>query len=110
MPGWFELSASNGTHYRFDLKAGNGETILSSGAYESISAARSAIGFVQTACQSDACYEKRIAHSAQAYFVLKDSSNNIIGMSKLYPSVEARDAAIDSMKVNGKTGITINRI
>lgn len=31
MAGWFELSKSSDNQFRFVLKAGNGETILTSG-------------------------------------------------------------------------------
>lgn len=108
MSSWFELSVSNGTQYRFVLKASDGEIILSSASYDSLAAARNAIGFVQTACQLDHCYEKRTAHNSQPYFVLKGAGSEIIGMSQLFPSDAARDTAINLMKVDGKTGITIN--
>lgn len=108
MPSWFELSVSNGTQYRFVLKANNGEIVLSSGGYESLSEARNAIGFVQAFCQLDRCYEKRTAHNSQSYFVLKGAGSEVVGMSQPYPSDVERDAAINSMKVIGKTGITIN--
>lgn len=108
MPGWFELMVSNGTQYCFLLKSRDGEIILSSGGYESLSAARNAIGLVQTYCQLDGSYERRTSHNAQFYFVLKDRDNKLIGMSQLYPTAEARDVAINLMKADGKTGITVN--
>lgn len=48
MSGWFELSKSSDGQFRFVLKAGNGETILTSELYTSKSAAENGIASVRT--------------------------------------------------------------
>lgn len=46
MAGWFELSKSSDDQYRFVLKAGNGETILTSELYTTKGAAEKGIASV----------------------------------------------------------------
>lgn len=48
MSGWFELSKSSDGQFRFVLKAGNGEIILTSELYTSKSAAENGIASVRT--------------------------------------------------------------
>ena len=47
MAGWFELSKSSDDQYRFVLKAGNGEIILTSELYTTKGAAEKGIASVQ---------------------------------------------------------------
>lgn len=46
MAGWFELSKSSDNQFRFVLKAGNGETILTSELYTSKASAEKGIASV----------------------------------------------------------------
>lgn len=103
MSGWFELSKNTNSQYHFVLKAGNGETILSSETYQSKAAAQNGIASVQTNSPSDDRYENRVSQKNQPYFVLKAANNQIIGVSQMYASVAARDVGIASVKANGKT-------
>lgn len=48
MSGWFELSRSSDNQFRFVLKAGNGEIILTSELYTTKSSAENGIVSVQT--------------------------------------------------------------
>ena len=47
MAGWYELSKSNDGQFRFALKAGNAETILTSELYKTKAAAENGIASVQ---------------------------------------------------------------
>ena len=47
MAGWFELSKSKDDQFRFVLKAGNAETILTSELYKTRSSAENGIASVQ---------------------------------------------------------------
>ena len=48
MAGWFELSKSSDNQFRFVLKAGNGETILTSELYTSKASAEKGIASVRS--------------------------------------------------------------
>lgn len=58
MAGWFELSKSSDNQFRFVLKAGNGETILTSKLYTSKASAEKGIASVRSNSPQEERYEK----------------------------------------------------
>jgi uncharacterized protein len=107
MAGWFELSKSKDGQYRFVLKAGNAESILTSELYTSKSAAENGIASVQKNCGSTERYELLDAKNGKFYFTLKAANHQVIGTSQMYSTKDARDGGIASVKANG-TSTTIN--
>lgn len=103
MAGWFELNKHKNGQYGFVLKAGNGETILTSEQYTTKSSAESGIESVRVNSPKDERYEKRTASNGSPYFNLKASNGQVIGTSELYSSTSARDKGIESVKTNGQT-------
>lgn len=101
MAGWYELSKSSNGQFRFVLKAGNAETILTSELYTTRTAADSGIASVQTNSPLDERYEKKVASNGQSYFNLKAANHQVIGTSEQYSSTAARDTGIASVKTNG---------
>ena len=88
------------------LKAGNGQTILTSESYTTKAAAENGIASVKTNAPSDARYERKDAKSGQPMFNLKASNGQVIGTSETYSSAAARDAGIDSVKANAPKAAT----
>src|SRR5690349_16990820 len=103
MAGWFELTKSSDGQFKFVLKAGNAETILTSELYKSKDSATSGIASVQTNCASDDRYEKKTASNGKAFFNLKAANHQIIGTSQMYATEATRDEGIASVKTNGVT-------
>ncbi|EWG74063.1 MULTISPECIES: YegP family protein [unclassified Enterobacter] len=103
MSGWFELSKSSDGQYRFVLKAGNGEIILTSELYTSKSAAENGIASVRTNSPLDERYEKKTASNGKFHFNLKAGNHQVIGSSQLYATEQSRDKGIASVKTNGST-------
>ena len=103
MAGWFELSTSSDGQYRFVLKAGNGETILTSELYKAKGSAENGIASVQANCGADERYEKKEASNGKFHFNLKAANHQIIGSSQMYASAQSRDAGIASVKTNGSS-------
>ncbi len=101
MAGWYQLTSNGKGQYAFVLKAGNGETILRSEQYESRAAAENGIASVQANSPNDARYERKDASDGRPYFNLKAANHQVIGTSQMYGSAAARDAGIESVKVNG---------
>lgn len=101
MAGWFELSKSSDGQFRFVLKAGNAETILTSELYKSRSSAEAGIASVQNNCTNDDRYDKKESSNGKAYFNLKAANHQIIGTSQMYATTQARDNGIASVKTNG---------
>jgi len=101
MASRYVLTGPNSGHYRFVLKAGNGETILTSERYTSKAGAKNGIESVRTNSPVDARYERKNAANGSPMFNLKAANGEIIGTSETYSSATARDAGIASVKANG---------
>jgi hypothetical protein len=103
MAGWYELSKSSDGQFKFVLKAGNAETILTSELYKAKASATNGIASVQKNCTDDSRYEKKAAKNGKEYFNLKAANSQIIGTSQMYASAASRDKGIESVKTNGTT-------
>lgn len=103
MSGWFELSKSSDGQYRFVLKAGNGEIILTSELYTVKASAENGIASVQTNSPDESRYERKTASNGKAFFTLKAANHQVIGTSQMYASEANRDAGIKSVQANGPT-------
>lgn len=101
--GYYSKFTDKAGQYRFNLKAGNGETILTSEGYTSSSSRDNGISSVQINSQIDKQYEDRTSVSNQPYFVLKGGNGKIIGSSEMYSSNQSRDKGKASVKANGST-------
>lgn len=103
MAGWYELSKSSDGQFRFVLKAGNAEIILTSELYHTKASAENGIASVQTNSPHDERYERKTSSNGKAFFNLKAANHQIIGSSQMYASDSSRDAGIESVKANGPT-------
>ncbi|KGI76884.1 YegP family protein [Oleiagrimonas soli] len=103
MAGFYELKKSSDGQFMFNLKAGNGEIILTSERYTAKSSAENGIESVQTNSPKDERYEKKTSTRGEPYFVLKGANGLTIGRSEMYSSTSARDNGIESVKTNGPT-------
>jgi uncharacterized protein len=101
MAGWYELSKSKDGQYRFVLKAGNAETILTSELYKEKKSAENGIESVQKNCTLSERYELKTSTDNKYFFNLKAANHQIIGTSQRYDSTAGRDTGIASVKNNG---------
>ncbi|HEV2641880.1 MAG TPA: YegP family protein [Candidatus Elarobacter sp.] len=105
MPGSFEIKKSANGKYHFNLKAGNGEIILTSEMYEAKGSAESGIASVQTNSPKDERYARSVASNGKFYFTLKAANHQVIGNSQMYETEASRDGGILSVKANGATTV-----
>lgn len=108
MAGKFELKKNSASKYYFNLKASNGEKVLTSESYEQKSGATNGISAVKDCSQYDSRYEKRNSVNGQYYFVLKSWNNEIIGTSETYTTTQSRDNGIASVKQNAPNATTVD--
>lgn len=101
MAGWFEVSQAKDGQYRFVLKAGIGEPVLTSELYKTKASALNGIASVQKNSPDDARYERLVSKADKPYFNLKAANHQIIGTSQFYASEQSRDKGIESVKNNG---------
>ncbi len=100
MAGKFEIKTSASGKFHFNLKAGNGQIILSSEMYETRAAAEGGIESVKKNAGDDAHYDRRASVKDDPYFVLKAGNGQEIGRSEMYNSTAAMESGIESVKTN----------
>ncbi len=103
MAGSYELSNSKDSQFRFVLKAGNAEIILTSEMYSTRAAAENGIASVQMNSPDDARYERLEASDGRPYFNLNAANHQVIGSSQMYATAASRDEGIKSVMSNGPT-------
>ena len=101
--GYYTKYTDKGGKYRFNLKAGNHEVILTSQGYKSTSGRDNGIASVQKNSQIDERYEDKTSTKGDPYFVLKAGNGEVIGNSEMYGSTQARDKGKASVKKNGSS-------
>lgn len=101
MAAKFQLKQGGNGQFMFNLKAGNGEVILTSELYTEKQSAVAGIESVKANSGDDARFERKTAKNGQAFFVLKASNGQTIGKSEMYSSVSAMENGIQSVKKNG---------
>ncbi len=102
MPAQFELYKDKKGEFRFRLKAGNGEIVLSSEGYKDRAGAANGIESVKKNSDLLARFEKKTSAAGKPYFVLKAANHQVIGTSEQYASEDARDNGIKSVIANAR--------
>ena len=101
--GKFTISKRKNDEYQFNLKAGNGEIILTSEGYTTKANCHKGIESVRSNSQDDSRYDRRVAKNEKDYFVLKARNGEIIGKSQYYSSKSSMEIGINSVKTNAPT-------
>lgn len=107
MAGKFELKVSSNGKYHFNLKAGNGQIILSSEMYESKAAAENGIASVQSNAGDDGRYDRNTSSNGKPFFTLKAGNGQVIGRSEMYESTASMENGIESVKSNAPGAETV---
>ena len=100
MPGKFEVKSAAKGQYMFNLKAGNGEIILTSETYKSKDSCLNGIESVRKCAASDESFDRRTAKNGKPYFALKASNGQDIGRSEMYNTKASMERGILSVKRN----------
>ena len=100
MAGRFELKQAKDSQYMFNLKAGNGQVILTSELYKTKAAAENGIESVRKNAPDDGRYERTENKNGEPYFKLKAGNGQEIGRSEYYSSAAAMENGIASVKTN----------
>lgn len=100
MAGKFVLRKTDKGNFVFNLKASNGQIILTSEPYSEKRSAMNGIESVRKNAVKDANFERRTAGNGQPYFVLKAANTQIIGQSEMYSSKATMENGIDAVMRN----------
>lgn len=104
--GKFEIRKSTNNQYYYNLKAGNGEIILTGETYPTTYGVHGGIASVKSNALIDSRYERKISTSGHHYFVLKAANGEPLGKSEMYNSSSAMETGIASVKTNAPTAPT----
>lgn len=111
--GKFEIIKRKNGNFQFNLKASNGQVVLTSEGYTTKENCKNGIESVKTNSIIDTRYDKLLSKDGKAYFTLKAANGQIIGSSEMYESTSGRDNGIDSVKKNAPDAsiddLTINK-
>ena len=100
MAGSFVIEKGSTGKYRFNLRAGNNEIILTSETYETKGSAENGIESVRKNSQDEARFLRKDAKDDSPYFVLTATNGQVIGTSEIYTSAGGRDNGIKSVAAN----------
>ena len=98
--GKYEIKTRKDGEFQFNLKAGNGQIILTSEGYPTKAACKAGINSVKNNVKDDKRFKRLEAKNRQHYFNLTAANGQIIGTSEMYESVFSMEAGIDSVKKN----------
>lgn len=104
--GKFVISVRKNGEFQFNLKAGNGEVILSSEGYTAKASCLNGIESVKKNSTDDNRYDRKEAKNGKFFFNLKAGNGQIIGSSEMYESASGRDKGIESVKRNAPDAST----
>lgn len=103
--GKFVITKRTNGEFQFNLKAGNGQTILTSEGYTTKAACLNGVQSVKTNSQDDSRFDRRESSNGKHYFNLRASNGQIIGSSEMYESISSRENGIESVKKNAPDSI-----
>ena len=108
MAGKFEIKKAKNGQFYFNLKAGNGEIILSSEMYKRKASALNGIASVQKNAGDSGRYDRRVNKGGKDYFVLRAANHQIIGNSEAYNSKASMENGIKSVSKNGPSAKVVD--
>ena len=100
MAGKFEIKTAKNGKTHFNLKASNGQIILTIEKYETRKACEGGIASVKKNAGNDARFERKTAKDGSPYFVLKAANGEVIGKSEMYKTKRSQENGIASVAKN----------
>ncbi len=100
MAGKFEIKKAKDGQYMFNLKAVNGQIILTSELYKQRVSAENGIESVRNNAGREDAFEVRENSKGEPYFILKAINGQEIGRSEYYSSRGAMENGIASVRTN----------
>jgi uncharacterized protein len=93
-------SPSKYGEFQFNLKADNGQVILTSEGYTVKANCENGIESVRKHAVSDSNFDRKKSSNNKHYFNLRAANNQIIGTSEMYEGSTGMETGIESVKKN----------
>ena len=94
--------------FQFNLKASNGQVILTSEGYTTKSACMNGIESVKKNSQVDARFDKKVASNGKPFFNLKAVNGQVIGSSQMYVNEKNMLNGVASVKKNAIDAVIVD--
>jgi uncharacterized protein YegP (UPF0339 family) len=98
--GKFVVTVRKDGEFQFNLKATNGQVILTSQGYASKASCMNGIESVKKNAPNEAQFDKKVAKNGKPYFNLMATNGQVIGASQMYASERTMLAGIASVMRN----------
>ena len=98
--GKFVITLRKNGEFQFNLKATNGQTILTSEGYTTKSACMNGIESVKKNCKVEARFEKKVVSNGKPFFNLKATNGQIVGSSQMYANEKNMLNGVASVQKN----------
>lgn len=98
--GKFVISKRKNGEFQFNLKAGNGQVILTSEGYKTKPSCKNGIESVMKNSADDKRFERKTAKNGKFHFNLKATNGQVIGSSEMYETEKAMENGIASVAKN----------
>ena len=108
--GKFVIKQAKDGQFYFNLKATNGQVILSSEMYTTLKACENGIASVKKNAPEEARYDLKQSESGKFHFNLKAANHQVIGSSQMYQSEESAKNGIASVMNNAPEAEVVNEI
>jgi uncharacterized protein YegP (UPF0339 family) len=96
----FVISKRTNDEYQFNLKAQNGQVILTSQGYTTKASCENGIESVRSNAVDDKNFDRNKSANNKDYFNLKAGNNQIIGTSEMYENISGMETGIASVMKN----------
>lgn len=106
--GTFHITTRSNGEVQFNLKADNGQVILSSEGYTSMAACENGIESVRKNATEEGRFERKESSNGKFYFNLKAGNGQVIGTSQMYEADNSRDNGIESVMKNAPEANVLN--
>ena len=100
MAGKFEITKGKDGKYYFNLKAANGQVVLTSQGYKAKTDCKNGIDSVRKNAGNEGRFEVKTSSDGKSYFVLTATNGQTIGKSQMYKSDSGCSAGVKSVAGN----------
>ena len=96
----FEITSRKNGEFQFNLKATNGQVILTSQGYKTKASCLNGVESVKKNSQDDKRFEVKVSSNGKPFFNLMATNGQVIGTSQMYASETTMKNGIASVKRN----------
>ena len=108
--GKFVITVRKNGEFQFNLKASNGQVVLTSEGYTTKTACLNGVESVRKNSQDPAKFEVKVAKNGKPFFNLKASNGQVIGASQMYASEVTLKKGIASLAANAPEAPVVEEI